>query len=659
MPHGFWGRTLMVDLTSGDISEQVLSEDVYRRHLGGYGLGVYVLHQAIPAGVDPLGPENVLGFVPGLLTGSGAPFSGRFMVVGKSPLTGGWGEANCGGDFGPALRGVGIDGVFVRGCSDRPVYLYLEEGRAELREASELWGLDTVEMGEAIRRTTAPDVKVACIGPAGERRSLLAAIVSEDGRVAARTGLGAVMGSKRLKAVAVRGKARPGLADPGAFRSAAAPYRDLFRRRPSYWAERIPALLLRLLPAVRRLQGRLSGGPTGMVIDSYRLYGTAAGVATLIELGDTPVRNWKGIGYRDFPLDLSERLSDRQVVRHKVRPYACHACPVACGATVRLPDGGTGRKPEYEGLTALGPLVLNSSLDVVMRCCELCNRAGLDVISVGVAAAFAMECFEQGWLPPALSAELPLRWGDGEALLELVRRMAERRPGLGDWLADGVARAARSLVPEAQEAAMHAGSQELSMHRGLYEPGVALGYALDPAPGRHTATLSGIAELPAYAPYLALRGVKPAGRYDFGHKGATFAVVIPVLRAYDSLGLCHFALQMGNPPFLAWLNAATGWQMDEAEFFSVGWRIQALRHAFNAREGLPTVFSLPRRELGDPPQAIGPLRNRILDMEAMAHSYFEGLGLDPGTGWPREQTARVLGLEALLLHASGPEKEGR
>ncbi len=659
MPHGFWGRTLMVDLTSGKISEQVLSEDVYRRHLGGYGLGVHVLYQAIPAGVDPLGPENVLGFVPGLLTGSGAPFSGRFMVVGKSPLTGGWGEANCGGDFGPGLRGVGIDGVFVRGCSDLPVYLYLEEGRAELREASDLWGLDTVETAEAIRRTTAPDVKVACIGPAGERRSLLAAIVSEDGRVAARTGLGAVMGSKRLKAVAVRGKARPGLADPREFRSAAAPYLDLFRRRPSRWAERIPAILLRLLPAVRRLQGRLSGGPTGMVIDSYRLYGTAAGVATLIELGDTPVRNWEGLGYRDFPLDLSERLSDRQVVRHKVRPYACHACPVACGATVRLPDGGTGRKPEYEGLTAFGPLVLNSSLEVVMRCCELCSRAGLDEISVGVAAAFAMEGFEKGWLPPALSAELPLRWGDGETLLELVRRMAERRPGLGAWLADGVARAARSLGPKAQEAAMHAGSQELSMHRGLYEPGVALGYALDPAPGRHTATLSGIAELPAYVPYLALRGVKLAGRYDYGGKGATFAVILPVLRAYDSLGLCHFALQMGNPPFLAWLNAATGWQMDEAEFFRVGWRIQALRHAFNAREGLPTAFSLPRRELGDPPQTTGPLRNRTLDMEAMARGYFEGLGLDPGTGWPREQTARALGLEALLLRASAPGKEGR
>ncbi len=659
MPYGFWGKTLTVDLATGEIAEQAVAEDVYRRHLGGYGLGVHVLYQQMALGVDPLGPDNTLGFLPGVLTGSGAPFSGRFMVVGKSPLTGGWGEANCGGDFGPALRGAGSDGVFVRGCADRPVYLYLEEGRAEVRDASRLWGLGAIETGDAIRRATAPDVKVACIGPAGERRSLLAAIVSEDGRVAARTGLGAVMGSKRLKAIAVRGKARPPLADREAFRAAVAPYLALFHRGPSRWAERIPAILVRLLPTVRRLQGRLSGGPTGMVIDSFRLYGTAAGTATLIELGDTPVRNWTGVGYRDFPLALSEGLSDRQVVRQKVRSYACHACPVACGATVRLPDGGTGRKPEYEALTAFGPLVMNSSLDVVMRCGDICNRAGLDVISVGVAAAFAMEGFEEGWLPPVLAHELSLRWGDGEALFELVRRIAERRPGLGEWLADGVARAARSLGSQAHEAAMHVGGQELSMHRGVYEPGVALGYALDPAPGRHTATLSGIADLAPYAPYFALRGVRPAARYDHDGKGATFAVVIPVLRAVDSLGLCHFALQMGDPPFLAWLNAATGWAMDEAEFFRVGWRAQVLRHAFNAREGLPPVFPLPRRERADPPQTIGPVRNRTLDMEAMVQAYFASLGLDADTALPLPQTARELGLEFLLGCAGESGKEER
>ncbi len=645
MAYGFWGKILWVNLSTREVREEALPEAVYRRFLGGYGLGISLLYERMPAGADPLGPENILAFLPGLLTGSGAPFSGRFMAVARSPLTGGWGEANCGGRFGPALRGAGYDGLFVTGVSDRPVYLYLNGQQAEVREAGALWGLDTVQTEEAIREATSPEVQVACIGPAGERISLISGVVNDGGRIAARCGLGAVMGAKRLKAVAVRGKERPPLADPEAFRAAVAAYRHLFRRQPSRWAALIPAFLLRLLPLARRLRTRLSGGPTQFVIDSFRRYGTAAGTAALVELGDTPVRNWLGIGFRDFPLHRSGQLSDEAVIRHNIRPYACHSCPVACGAIVRLPDGESGHKPEYETLAAFGPLLLNDDLEAVMRCAEICNRAGLDTISTGVAIAFALEAAERGWLPPELAGELPLRWGDGAAVVELVRRIGHRTPGLGEWLADGVRRAAERLGPEAQEAAIHAGGQELPMHRGLYEPGVALGYALDPAPGRHTSTQSGTAELRAFAPYFALCGLQPAGRYDYAAKGPTFATVIPILRAYDSLGLCQFALQMGEPPFLAWLNAATGWGVDEAEFLRIGRRIQVLRHAFNAREGLPPRFDLPARERGEPPQEAGPVAGVTLDMEAMAAGYFAALGVDPDTGRPLPETATELELE--------------
>ncbi len=647
MPHGYWGKVLFVNLSTGQIQTETLPEAVYRRYLGGYGLGVSVLHERIPAGADPLGPDNMIGFLPGLLTGSGAPFSGRFMVVARSPLTRAWGDANCGGDFGPALRGAGYDGVFVNGITEHPVYLYVDGECAELRDATGLWGLDAVQTEEAIRRATSPDTRVACIGPAGERLSLMAGVINDGGRIAARCGLGAVMGAKRLKAVAARGKQRPPFADPKAFQSAAAPYRGLFRRRPSRWASRIPAILIRLLPIVRRLRARLSGGPAQMVIDSYRRYGTAAGTATLVELGDAPVRNWTGIGFRDFPIALSEGLSDEAVIRHNVRPYACHSCPVACGAIAHLPDGGTGHKSEYETLAAFGPLVMNCDLNTVMRCSEICNRAGLDSISTGVAVAFALECREKGWLPPELADELPLQWGDGEAIVELTKRIARREPGLGDWLADGVRRAAKRLGSAAQEAVMHAGGQELPMHRGIYEPGVALGYQVDPAPGRHSSTLSGIAELKPFAPYFALRGIKPAGRYDYAAKGPTFAVVMPVLRAFDALGLCQFALQMGNPPFLEWLNAATGWEVDEAEFYRIGKRIQVMRHAFNAREGLPAQFPLPARERGEPPQSAGPVAGVTLDTEAMAAGYFAALGIDPITGLPLPDTARELALEEM------------
>ncbi len=167
MPHGYWGKVLFVDLSTSRVEVEHLPDETYRRYLGGYGLGVHVLYERMPAGADPLGPENVLGFLPGLLTGSGAPFSGRFMVVARSPLTGAWGDANCGGNFGPALRGAGYDGLFVTGASERPTYLYIDAERVELRDAADLWGLDAVETEEALRERLGPDVRVACIGPAG------------------------------------------------------------------------------------------------------------------------------------------------------------------------------------------------------------------------------------------------------------------------------------------------------------------------------------------------------------------------------------------------------------------------------------------------------------------------------------------------------------
>jgi aldehyde:ferredoxin oxidoreductase len=255
-----------------------------------------------------------------------------------------------------------------------------------------------------------------------------------------------------------------------------------------------------------------------------------------------------------------------------------------------------------------------------------------------------LEAAERGWLPPELDGELPLHWGDGPVIVELVRRIAGRQAGLGDWLADGVRRAAQRLGPEALAVVMHAGGQELSMHRGLYEPGVAAGYLLDPAPGRHTSTATGMAGLAPFAPYFQLAGRKPAPRNDHAGVGATQAVAMPVLRAFDSLGLCQFALQMGDPQFLDWLNAATGWGIDEAEFFQIGRRIQVARHLFNARHGLPPQFDLPARERGEPPQADGPVAGVTLDPQAMAAGYFETLGIDPRTGLPLPETARELEL---------------
>ena len=648
MPNGYWGKALFVNLSTGSIEIKALPDEIYRHYLGGYGLGVRVLYEHIPPGVDPLGPDNVLGFLPGLLTGTRAPFSGRFMVAAKSPLTGGWGDANCGGNFGPALRGAGYDGLFVRGVARRPVYLYIDGERAELRDAAELWGLDALTTEEAIGRATSSDVRVACIGRAGEKRSLISGIVNDGGRIAARCGLGAVMGSKKLKAVAARGKKPLPLADKAAFRESSRSYGRLFRRHPARWMSVVHKLLHAFAPLLRRFRAHPTGGPAQMVIDNYVLYGTASGTALLVALDDAPIRNWTGSTVRDYPVALAENLSDEAVIRDKIKPYACHSCPMACGAVIRLPNGGTGYRPEYETLAAFGPLVMNADLDTVVACNEICNLSGLDTISTGVAVAFAMECYEHGWLPPQLADEMDLHWGDSDAMVELTRRIAARQPGLGEWLADGVQRAAERLDPKAQGTAMHAGGQELCMHRGVYEPGVAVGYLVDPAPGRHSSTHSGISSNPTMTRYLRLTGRQPAARYDYAAKGAEMATTMPVLRAFDSLGLCHFCLLIGEPPFLAWLRAATGWDVDEEDLFRTGRRIQALRHAFNAREGItPAQVTLPGRERGQPSLDIGPLAGVTLDTEAMAKSYFEVMGIDAATGWPLPETARELGLDSV------------
>jgi aldehyde:ferredoxin oxidoreductase len=247
------------------------------------------------------------------------------MVATRSPLTGGWADANCGGDFGPALRGAGWDAILISGQAKEPVYIFIDDDRVDVRDAAHLWGMDVRQTEDTLRKETNPAAKTACIGPSGEKLSLISGIINSDGRLAARAGVGAVMGSKRLKAVVARGKSRPELADQKAFKAASSRYLQLFRHKPSTMSGRIPALMVRLLPWFRRFHTKLSSGPAGMVIDSYRRYGTSSGTAIQVELGDTPVHNWTGIGYRDFPLALSEGLSDQAVVRSLVRPYACNS----------------------------------------------------------------------------------------------------------------------------------------------------------------------------------------------------------------------------------------------------------------------------------------------------------------------------------------------
>ena len=651
MTDGFFGQILWVDLSRGVLERRSLPADLYRDVLGGYGLGVRLLTEWSPPGADPLGPDNVLGFVPGLLTGTGVPFSGRFMVVGKSPLTGGWGDANCGGHFGPALRSAGLDGVFVTGVAPQPVYLVIGGGQAELRDAGELWGLDTVETEERVKAETGRGAQVISIGPAGEQRSLMAALITDHGRAAARSGLGAVMGAKRLKAVAARGTERVPVRDQDELRRLSLDYREIFQGEASLPSRLMLQLMKIFVPLLRLVRAKPSGGPTNALVHAYRKYGTAAGTAFSTEIGDTPVWNWRGVGARDFPLGRSRRISDYAVIEHQVKRYGCRFCPVSCGGIVHL-EGERytveeGHKPEYETLAAFGSLLLNDDLESIIQINTLCDRAGLDTISTGATVAFAIECAENGLIEQDLGDGLTLSWGNAPAIVELVERIA-RREGIGDLLADGVAAAAEQIGPEAAPFAMEAGGQELPMHDSRYEPLLGLAYAVDPTPGRHNQANGGIVDTPALREVLNVAGVAmPRGRKAEG-RGTAYAIVNRYLQVVNSAGLCMFSLMMGKPPVRAWINAATGWDLDLEDLLRVGHRIQVLRHAFNLREGInPLEIRLPARARGEPPLAEGPVRGITLDMETMVAEWAGAMGYDVETGTPTAEVLQSLGLSGI------------
>lgn len=659
---GFWGRALHVDLGSGRAEVEEFEEDYYRQYLGGVGLGAEVLWRRLKPGVDPLGPENVLGFTTGLLTDTGALFSGRFTVVAKSPASGGWGDSNCGGYFSPALKRCGLDTVFFHGAAERPVYLVLDESGAAVRDAAELWGADTVDTETRLKERHGRVVQVACIGPAGERLSRLAGIATDRGRLAARGGLGGVMGAKGLKAVVAAGRTRVGVADPEGMTRLSREFRR--RLEGGQWPRRL--LGERLLGWLGRFS-RVGPVRPRQPADLWRLllgkYGTSAVTAMSAESGDSPVRNWTGAGFRDFPLSLSRRLGPEAVAAYQVKRYGCHACPLRCGGIVRLegldPPIQEMHRPEYETLCAFGALVLNNDLEAIFRINDLVNRGGIDSISCGAAVAFAVECFENGLLTRADADGLELTWGNAEALVKLTEKIILRQ-GLGDLLAEGVKVAAEKIGRGAEEFAVHCGGVEAPMHDPKFDPGFAVSYACEPTPGRHTITSLQYLELQrlerkfSRARHRPLFSRKNPGPPEPGQAEA-LAVGSFYKMLIDCAGLCLFGTQVGaDLPLCRWLNAATGWSYTPDQYLVTGERVEQLRHAFNVREGLNPIrdFKPHPRTYGQPPQAAGPARNLTLDQEGLMRSFYRVMGWDPETGRPERERLLTLGLEqvAATLH---------
>jgi len=623
MGGGYTGRIGFVDLSTGDSREEKLDKNMAREFIGGYGLGVRTLFGHQKKGIDPLGPENILGFTTGPLTGTKVPTGSRFTVVCKSPLTGGWGDANSGGYFGSELKAAGWDAIFISGVASGPKYLLVTNDRLEVRDADHLWGKDTIDTEETLAKDLGlSKPRVASIGPASERLSLISGVVNDKGRMAARSGVGAVMGSKRLKAVVVHGTEKVPVAD----------------------GDRLGQFRKSFVKEIRESQGF----PKVLME-----YGTCGLTGALVAGGATPIKNWLLAGEQAFP-NLEKIADGDTVLQYQTKKYGCANCPIACGGICSVSGGPHPvkevHKPEYETIGALGAMCLNDDLPSIIKLNDMCNRSGLDTISTGGVIAFAMECFENGVISKTDTDGIQLTWGNSEAMIALVEKIIQRE-GFGDILADGVKIAAQKIGGDAKEFAIHVGGQEPGLHNALFLPGRGTGFVCDPTPGRHTAgPMARIdAGSAAIAPYPELH-FDGFDHYEYKGKGAASATISSYWQVGSCAGVCLFPVVFfGNYPLLEFLNAVTGWDMDIKELLETGARIQTLRQCYNTREGLdPSKIRLPPRLAGIPPKEDGPLADITIDIDSLASEYRQAMGWDPNTGHPTEATLERLGLKELV-----------
>jgi aldehyde:ferredoxin oxidoreductase len=612
---GVLHKVAWADLSNGRIDYEAPSDEVYERYLGGYGLGAYELFRRQPPKTGALAPEALLCFATGPLTGTDAITGNRFTVCAKSPKTGGWGDANCGGTFGPALKRASLDAVFVTGAAEAPVYLLAQGGLVQVRDAGPLWGLGCKDAEGRLRTAHGPRASAAVIGPAGERLSGLACLINDGGRAAARSGLGAVMGSKRLKAVVAVGEGRVEVADPEG------------------------------LKALRRRYIREHCNDSNPSYASFRSTGTPGSLVPLLEMGDVPVKNWSGT-IDDVP--GYERMTGGEMIARQTRRYACWSCPIGCGGHVEVrtgPFAGRSHKPEYETMAAFGPLCLNTDMDSLCRVNAICNDAGIDTISAGATVAFALDCYENGLITAADTGGLELRWGDAAAIVELTEQLAYGRGFGGETLGDGMRPAVERLAPEAREFAMECGGEELPMHDPRCFPGAAASYVVDATPARHTQFGSYYAEshfLPADLEY------PPMGdRYRYSGKAETHRFLSAYGHVINITGMCQFgAIVLPASAIPEFMTLACGQEFPLERLLEIGERVATLRMAFNAREGVCNErdYRLPRRAVGEPPIVGGPIGGVTVDDGLERREYYEAMGWDIRTGMPTRASLERLGL---------------
>ena len=648
MSNAYVGKILWVDLTKGTCSDEKIPDEVYEKYLTGVGLASYILTERIPPNADPLGPENVLAFMSGLLTATGSLFTGRWVVCAKSPLTKTWGDANCGGTFSPAIKRSGYDGIFFVGKSEKPVYLYIGPKGPELRDAAELWGKDAVETEEILLENyKGKKPVVACIGMAGEKLSYMAGVSNDKGRMAARSGLGAVMGSKKLKAVVLAGCRQVAVHNRVEMKRLSKKCNFAVQLNIPFPAAKYVkylGVLLRVLPF-----GVAQDGMSYKML--LRKWGTASMNQVSIEMGDSPIKNWKGSNV-DFNFKKSDAVNADVFKDAEKIKYHCYSCPLGCGGICRMKGKySETHKPEYETVLAVGGLCMNEDPDSIFYMNELLNRAGMDTISAGGTLAFAIECYERGIITKEDTGGLELTWGNTEAIIKLCE-MIITREGIGDILADGSRVAAQKLGRDSEKFAIQGGGSELAMHDPRADPGFALHGSVEPAPGRHTIGCFLYYEMfrlwtrVKYLPRAKMVYSKSSKYTADKEKIVCAAATSNYTALFNSLGLCLFGSLIGTDriKLFEWINAATGWNKTPAEYMLIGERIQTLRQTFNIIQGIdPRTIKVSARAYGDPPLKEGANKNCTVPLDQLMTRYWKQMGYDE-TGIPLRATLERLSI---------------
>lgn len=615
MNYGWMGRRVIIDLSREKPVKEHLKEDFLKSYLGGRGINVRTLYDMVGRNLDPLSPENPLIFGTGPVTGTLFPSNGRHNVTSKSPLTGILGDSNSGGFWGPELKFAGYDQIVVMDRARKPVYIWIDDDEVQIRDASNLWGETTWETDRLIKEELGDEaIQIACIGQGGENLVRYAAIMNNLARAAGRTGMGAVMGSKNVKAIAVRGSRGVGIAHPELFEELCKDAFEKIYRAASY--------------------------------EPRSKYGTTMLISIYNTMGVLPTRNSQTGVFEGAEKISGEALLEKYVVKNK----ACFSCPIHCSRYFAMKNfyETSGEGPEFETLCSLGARCGNSNLESILYANNLANQYGIDTISTGNVIAFAMECYEKGLITDSDTGGIEFTWGNHEVIVEAVKKIAFRE-GFGDILADGVKRASEKIGRGAERFALHVKGLEPPEQevRGLKAWG--LGWAVSSRGADHLRAFP----LPetTWTPEEVKETFgteKAADRFGYLGKADMVKHFEEICAIADSMEMCKItliALKALKPEDAAKIiYAVTGWEIDDRELLRVGERIVNLERLFNLREGISRRDdTLPERYLKRP-MPEGPSKGNVVELEPMLDRYYELRGWDMRTGIPKREKLEELDL---------------